>query len=766
MHSTLGGRCRALVAATLCALAACAGPADRPLAPEPAKPLAPSAATPPGASTVAGQADAALVISELLPNPNGTDDPFEWFEVHNAADTAVDLEGYAFGSANESGFTVPSGLVVPARGYALFVRSTAGPAPAGVPRYVYGTGSTGNPTAVILNNSNTDWVTVKDPDGDLVDSVAYAVRTNGTPGAFTPPNGASRAKRAMVRDCSTLADETAWGTATTTGAPNVNGDRGTPGLPNDVGNYTYAGGCGNQQPPGAVVTVTVTPSTSTINVGATRQLSALAVDANGTTVPTTFAWTSLNEAVATVSATGLVTGVAPGTATIRAVAPNGVAGEATVTVQQGAGGPTLSIVGRGLPPADPPLPVGFQDQFFANLTDANGQPITSTFTWSTTTPGLIDVDQLGNVTAKAAGQATVVATSATGVSGSFSFPIEVAAPSATARYGNHVEFGTPVDATPGDDFVVTREQFVSSWNRFRGQPNWVAYNLEATHRGPVDRCDCFTPDPLLPADFPVVLTSDYTNSGFTRGHLAMSEDRTAGYLDNARTFYFSNIVPQTAANNSGPWLSLEIYLGNLATQQNREVYIVAGGAAYSGTLKGEGRVAIPTQMWKVAVILPRDRGLADVDDPSDLEVIAVSMPNTTSLPSNAWEGYRVSVDSVESLTGYDLLSALPDALERLVESGTRPPTITALTAPATIARGATAAVGVQFTDPDGPADAPFRVAFDFGDGTGSTLSLVRPPAEAFTVPKAWAQPGTYVVRVTVTDKHGASASTQATVTVQ
>ena len=65
--------------------------------------------------------------------------------------------------------------------------------------------------------------------------------------------------------------------------------------------------------------------------------------------------------------------------------------------------------------------------------------------------------------------------------------------------------------------------------------------------------------------------------------------------------------------------------------QDREIYIFAGGAAYSGSLNDAGRVSIPTRTWKIAVIMDRDRGIGDVDAASDLEIIAVDMPNTTTV---------------------------------------------------------------------------------------------------------------------------------------
>lgn len=82
-----------------------------------------------------------------------------------------------------------------------------------------------------------------------------------------------------------------------------------------------------------LTSVTVTPATVTILMGATQQLSAQALDQSGSAMSgtITFTWSSSNVAVATVSSTGLVTAVDGGTATITATTES-VSGTATATV--------------------------------------------------------------------------------------------------------------------------------------------------------------------------------------------------------------------------------------------------------------------------------------------------------------------------------------------------------------------------------------------------------------------------------------------------
>jgi len=81
----------------------------------------------------------------------------------------------------------------------------------------------------------------------------------------------------------------------------------------------------------AVASVSVTVASSSIYVGETVQCTATARNASGQTVSATLTWSSSNASVATVDPNGLVTGVAEGSATIRASA-GGVSGSGSITV--------------------------------------------------------------------------------------------------------------------------------------------------------------------------------------------------------------------------------------------------------------------------------------------------------------------------------------------------------------------------------------------------------------------------------------------------
>jgi plastocyanin len=105
-----------------------------------------------------------------------------------------------------------------------------------------------------------------------------------------------------------------------------------------VASVLLLAGCGGDDPvtppAPALTTVTVTPPTASIAVGATSQLTAAVLDQNGTAFTgATVSYASGTPATATVSATGLVTGVAPGSSIITVAATAGtVTRSATATI--------------------------------------------------------------------------------------------------------------------------------------------------------------------------------------------------------------------------------------------------------------------------------------------------------------------------------------------------------------------------------------------------------------------------------------------------
>ena len=162
-----------------------------------------------------------------------------------------------------------------------------------------------------------------------------------------------------------------------------------------------------------VAAVTVTPGAASVAAGGTVQLSARATDAGGAALNDRLVfWQSSNDAVARVTSTGLVSGVAAGTATITATS-EGKSATAAVTVA--APGPVTTRV--DVSPTSAGLVVGGTQQLTATPRDAAGTARTGrTITWTSSDATVAAVNGSGLVTAVTAGSATITAT-ADGVSG-------------------------------------------------------------------------------------------------------------------------------------------------------------------------------------------------------------------------------------------------------------------------------------------------------------------------------------------------------------
>ncbi|MDB4900702.1 MAG: non-specific endonuclease, partial [Gemmatimonadetes bacterium] len=514
----------------------------------------------------------------------------------------------------------------------------------------------------------------------------------------------------------------------------------------------------------APATVTLSPTTWSLKVAQTKQFTATSADAGGQPVTSTYTWSSADPTIATVSASGLATGVAVGATTISATTPNGKVGSATVTVTAAAG--FLSVAARTTP-----LPVGFQTQLFltGTGTDKNGKTITNAdLLWSTADAATVSVEpSTGVITAKKVGSVVITATATSdGVtSGSTTITTNDPPVSATARVGHNTELGVPTDADPSDDVIIARRQYTMSYNASHAGPNWVSWNLDASHTGGSARCNCFTADTALTRlGITAYNTNDWVNGGiWSRGHMSPSADWADSDGDNAPTFFLSNMIPQKQAANSGAWGDLENYLRTLAVA-NAEIYIVAGpiftkgrtnGKDGFGFTTGTGHIAVPDSMWKVAIVVPDGRSAAQITNPADVRVIAVNMPNeATSV--GGWANFSTTIARIQKSTGYDLLSALPERIQCTLESRACAPS----------ARIAGAAGGIEGQ----------TLTFDGSTSTdpnaGGTLtyqwSLNGQPLAGGTTPQisyGFADNGAYTLRLVTGDQFGLADTTTATVTV-
>jgi endonuclease G len=89
--------------------------------------------------------------------------------------------------------------------------------------------------------------------------------------------------------------------------------------------------------------------------------------------------------------------------------------------------------------------------------------------------------------------------------------------------------------------------------------------------------------------------SDYSKSGYDRGHLVSAEDFAYDYRKEALTFSYYNCFPQTKHLNRGSWKVWENTIRNESKRWPLKIYI---GGIY-GQNKIRGKIGIPDYCWKV-----------------------------------------------------------------------------------------------------------------------------------------------------------------------
>jgi len=234
----------------------------------------------------------------------------------------------------------------------------------------------------------------------------------------------------------------------------------------------------------------------------------------------------------------------------------------------------------------------------------------------------------------------------------------------------HTTLGLPSNASSSNqnDFLSVKSQYVLAYNGSRKIPNWVSWELNTSYLGTVDRSDNFRVDDTFPSNISQAALGDYSGSGYDRGHMCPSGDRTKTTTANGITFYLTNMVPQAGNNNRGPWEKLESYSRTLANS-GKELFIVSGGIV-SGSSKTIGAgVVVPDSTFKVVAVLDHvGDGPAEVT--TSTRIIAVVMPNDDSeIEMGAdWKSFRVSARSIESATNLNFLADVPQSVQDAIET--------------------------------------------------------------------------------------------------
>ncbi len=242
-------------------------------------------------------------------------------------------------------------------------------------------------------------------------------------------------------------------------------------------------------------------------------------------------------------------------------------------------------------------------------------------------------------------------------------------PPAPPSSNPHLVLGNPSQAgtTNPNNYLIQRNQYALSYSRDRNGLNWASWELDAAWLGSTPRQDNFRPDGALPAGFYQVTPNDYRGSGYDRGHVVPSGDRTRTVPDNAATFLMTNIIPQAPENNRGPWRELEEYGRSLVYQYDYSLHVFAGAYGTQGSV-GNRAIIVPSRLWKIIIVYDRlPNGGLGIGGES--QIIAVDMPNTDSIAPD-WHRYQTTIQRIEVATGYTFLDNLPAALQTNLKART------------------------------------------------------------------------------------------------
>lgn len=188
-------------------------------------------------------------------------------------------------------------------------------------------------------------------------------------------------------------------------------------------------------------------------------------------------------------------------------------------------------------------------------------------------------------------------------------------------------------------------------------PIWVASKVHNGIRKPQTDRPPFRVDPQA-KNCPK--PEDYTKSGYDRGHMAPNHAINTCYGTQAQkeTFLLSNICPQKAGLNRGPWRKMEHMISDVWPGKYGDIFVITGAYSDSVREKMKSGIDIPDGFYKIAIAHYKGR----------LYALAVYMNQETGY--GAFPRTKiVSIDELEKMTGLDFLPELPDDIEKELESG-------------------------------------------------------------------------------------------------
>jgi len=341
--------------------------------------------------------------------------------------------------------------------------------------------------------------------------------------------------------------------------------------------------------------------------------------------------------------------------------------------------------------------------------------------------------------------------------------------------------GAIVDTNNHSHYLVQRIVESLDYSDSLGEPNWASWDLTAADQGSSGRNSTFYTDTNLPKDFYWVTPADYTDSGFDRGHMCPSADRTDTTNDNKLVFFMSNIIPQTADNNEGIWANFEDYCRTLSNS-GYEMLIMCGPSGFgTSKINTNGPVYIPGYTWKIAVAVPTGSGTALSRVTNSTRVIAINVPNISGIRDTPWTNFVTSASTIQTNTGWTFFTALATNIAEVLRAkvdGALPPGLTSFSPASGAVGGSVTLTGSNFTSASVVKFNSSYASFTVNSGTSisatvptgattGTISVIAPgglaiSASSFTVTNGGGGGGGGTTNLTISQVYGGGGNSGAT----
>ncbi len=203
--------------------------------------------------------------------------------------------------------------------------------------------------------------------------------------------------------------------------------------------------------------------------------------------------------------------------------------------------------------------------------------------------------------------------------------------------------------------------YLVGYDERRKSPAWVAYKVFPKKFALGERPEKFETDPRTSAR---VEPSDYTNSGYDRGHMAPNRAIALCYGPEAqqKTFLMSNIVPQIHGLNGGFWSAMERRIMDRYTRRFDDVWVICGPIfelGVSSKQAGKG-LLVPDEFFLIIA----DR------TPEGIRTSAFIIPHREIDRTEEPTQFLTSIRTIETRTGLNFFSQFSPAVQEEIETVT------------------------------------------------------------------------------------------------